>query len=199
MGRQRTPEREERLRTVIARRQPTLTVVLENIHDPHNVAAILRTADSVGILEVQLVYTYEEFPDLMRYGKKSSAGTRKWLARRHHGSVEDCLGDLAQRGFCVYTSTLERDSRPLYELDLARPVALLFGNEHRGASPEAISGAAGTFHIPMAGMAQSLNVSVAVAVALYEAFRQRRAAGMYDHPQLGEEEREELLREWRER
>ncbi len=194
---ERTPEREARLLEVLRRRQPGLTVVLENIHDPHNVSAILRSADSVGVQEVQLLYYIEEFPNLTRHGKRSSAGTRKWLPRHQHPGVAECYADLRARGFKVFASSLAVGSRSLYDLDLTGPTALLLGNENRGVSPEAAEQADATFTIPMMGMAQSLNVSVAAAVSLYEALRQRQKAGLYDTAGLGEEEMERIMEEWR--
>ena len=181
-----TERRREKFLAVLRSRQPDLTVVLEDIHDPHNVSAILRSADAVGIPEVQLIYSQEEFPELGRprtpvpgrkLGKKSSASAVKWVSRRTFGSVKECYDRLRSDGFAVYATHLGGKSVPLYELDLTRPVALVFGNEHRGVSAEAAKLADENFLIPMTGMIESLNVSVACAVSLYEAFRQRRAAG----------------------
>ena len=83
------PEREARLREVLAHRQPGLTLVLENLYDPHNVAAILRSSDAVGVMAINLVYYIEQFPDFSRYGKQSSAGARKWIDRPEYTSVAD--------------------------------------------------------------------------------------------------------------
>lgn len=192
----KTPERLERLRAVIDRSQPSLTVVMENVHDPHNVAAIMRSCDAVGIREMQMLYTYEEFPSFSRIGKSSSSGARKWIRRHRHHSAEECYTALRARGFTICVSTISDDAVDLYSLDLTRPTAIVVGNEHRGASPEAIKAADVRYTIPMMGMVQSLNVSVATAVTLYEALRQRRAAGAYDSCAYTPEEREALLREW---
>lgn len=183
----------EKLRTVLRHRQPDLTVVVENVHDPHNVSAMLRSCDAVGVLEVQLIYTDEEFPDI---GKKSSASAKKWVARRNFDSVEQCYATLRKEGFKIYATRLGARSASLYDLDLTKPVALVFGNEHRGVSDAAASLADGNFQIPMMGMIQSLNVSVACAVCLFEALRQRTAAGMYDKPRLSSRELNALLKKW---
>jgi tRNA (guanosine-2'-O-)-methyltransferase len=169
-----TERRREKFLAVIKQRQPDLTVVMENIHDPHNVSAILRTADAVGILEVQLVYVDTEFPAL---GKKSSASALKWVKRNKFSSIPECYDELRRRGFRIYATRLGKRSRSLYDIDLTEKVALVFGNEHRGVSAEASELADGNIQIPMAGMIESLNVSVACAVTLYEAFRQRQSAG----------------------
>ncbi len=181
-----------RIRAVLSRRQPDLTVVLENIHDPHNVSAILRTCDAVGIDRVALLYTVEQFP---RIGKSSSASAWKWVGRDAYNSVDACFGAMRAKGFRIFTTHLGADSSSLYESDLASPVALVFGNEHRGVSTEALAQADCNIVIPQQGMLQSLNVSVSCAVALYEAMRQRAAAGAYDTPKLPADEIERRVRE----
>jgi tRNA (guanosine-2'-O-)-methyltransferase len=178
---------------VLRARQPGLTVVMEDIHDPHNVSAMLRSADAVGVLEIQLLYTMEKFPKL---GKKSSASATKWLNRRQFTSVDECFGQLRKEGFTVFATHLAKESVSLYDLDLTGSVALVFGNEHRGVSEEAAKKADANFRIPMTGMIQSLNVSVACAVSLYEAFRQLMGAGKYDNPALSPKKLRELLQTW---
>lgn len=189
----RTERRLARLDTVLRKRQPDLTVVLENIHDPHNVSAILRTCDAAGVLGVHLVYTIEEFPDI---GKKSSASARKWIPRTKHASVRDCCDTLRKDGFSIYATRLDDTARSVFELDLRKPTAFVFGNEHRGVSEEAASLADASISIPMMGMIQSLNVSVACAVALYEVVRQRLYAGDYGAPKLSSDRLAALLKEW---
>lgn len=184
------------MRDVLARRQPDLTVVVENVHDPHNVSAVLRSCDAVGVSTVHLVYTVEERPELSRV---SSASAVKWLEIVTHPSIAACYRSLRQQGFTIYATHLDLASRELYDLDLTAPVALVFGNEHRGVSDEAVAAADGSVMIPMMGMVQSLNISVACAVSLYEALRQRWAAGAYDRPKLPEPEREARLIHWLQR
>lgn len=189
----RTERRLEKIRSVLRRRQVDLTVVLENIHDPHNVSAILRSADAVGIMEVHLVYTTEEFPKM---GRKSSASASKWVTRRKYRSVEDCYSALRGEGFMIYASRLDSPSPTVFDLDLKKKAALVFGNEHAGVSDAAAKLADGRFKIPMYGMIESLNVSVACAVALYEALRQRLGRGHYSRPKLGEPILRSMLEDW---
>jgi tRNA (guanosine-2'-O-)-methyltransferase len=188
-----TERRKEKMLQVLRRRQKTLTVVMEDIHDPHNVSAVLRSADAVGVREVQLLYTKEAFPKL---GKKSSASAVKWIDRRKFRSVAECYDALHREGFTIYATRLSESARSLYEVDLTVPVALVFGNEHRGVSDEAAESADGELLIPMTGMIQSLNVSVACAVCLYEALRQRDAKGMYRSSAMSEEEILQIFRQW---
>ena len=188
-----SPRRGERIKAVLARRQPDLTVVIENIHDPHNVSAILRSCDAVGVMQVELLYTIEKFP---RIGRKSSSSANKWLDRRKHTSVAECFATLRAEDFAIYATHLGAASRPLYDLDLTGKVALVFGNEHRGVSEEAARLADEKFQIPMAGMIQSLNVSVACAVSLYEALRQRSAKGDLENPKLSKQELHALYIDW---
>jgi tRNA (guanosine-2'-O-)-methyltransferase len=183
----------ERLRSVLERRQPGLTVVIENVHDPHNVSAILRSCDAVGVARVELLYTVEKFP---RIGKKSSSSANKWVERRRHTSVAACFETLRGEGFQILATRLGSGTRPLYACALAQPTAFVLGNEHRGVSEEAAAGADACISIPMMGMIESLNVSVAAAVCLYEALRQRSAAGMYSTPQIPPDLLESLFSEW---
>ncbi len=193
----RTERRQQKILHVLRHRQPTLAVVLENIHDPHNVSAILRTCDAVGVPVVHLVYhSGQEFPKL---GKKSAAGALKWVERRWHRSIEECYTALRSEGKKIFASVLGPESVDLFTLDLTQPVALVFGNEHTGVSEEAWKVADGMFQIPQVGMVQSLNVSVACAVTLYEAFRQRRAAGLYQQPQYTSAELQQLYEQWLEK
>jgi tRNA (guanosine-2'-O-)-methyltransferase len=185
-----------RLKQVLEHRQPDLTVVMENIHDPHNVSAVFRTCDAVGVARVELLYTIEPFP---RIGKKSSSSANKWLERRRHTSVRACFDTLRGEGFRIYATRIGPGTRALYDLDLTGKVALVLGNEHRGVSDEAAAAADGLVSIPMMGMIESLNVSVAAAVCLYESLRQRLAAGAYGTPSYPPEEFDALLRDWLER
>lgn len=189
-----TPERRERIRRVLERRQPTLTVVFENVHDPHNISAVVRSCDAVGVAEAHGIYTGRQvFPEL---GEKSSASARKWVDVHLHQSIDECFTALRSRGFRIYTTHMSSDAVSLHELDLTCPVALVFGNEKQGVTPEARERADGNFIIPQVGMIQSLNISVACAVSLYEAFRQRHAAGMYDTAQLDGSELEAKINDW---
>ena len=189
----RSARRLERLRGVLERRQPGLTVVIENVHDPHNVSAILRSCDAVGVARVELVYTVEQFP---RIGKKSSSSANKWVERRRHTSVEECFATLRTEGYQILATRLGKPTQDLYACHLAQPTAFVLGNEHRGVSEEAAAGADACIGIPMMGMIESLNVSVAAAVCLYEALRQRLSCGMYSHPQIPAEALETLFNEW---
>jgi len=192
-----TEKRREKLLQVLARRRPGLTLVLEDIHDAHNVSAVLRSADAVGVMGVHLVYTRSPFPKL---GKKSSASATKWVRRTKHPSVAECFAALRGEGFRILSTRLGsvrgKESLSLYDLDLTGKIAFVFGNEHLGVSDDAAALSDLNFHIPMSGMIESLNVSVACAVTLYEAHRQRTLAG--EGPLTAAEKKalEELGREW---
>ena len=191
----RTERRQERIRTTLSRRQPDLTVVLENVHDPHNVSAILRSCDAVGVLRAHAVYTIEE-PPVGAFARQTSASAAKWVEVERHVSISGCYERLHADGFTVLVTSISPDSQPLFNWDLASPVALVFGNEMRGVSEDAQSLADGAIEIPMVGMVQSLNVSVACAVCLYEAFRQRMASGGYDAPKLKANDLHLLEEDW---
>jgi tRNA (guanosine-2'-O-)-methyltransferase len=191
----RTNRRQARVQDVLSRRQKSLTIVLEDVHDPHNASAVMRSCDGVGILDVHLVYVHEE-PPRRSFARTTSASAAKWVRLQYHDSIEACYAVLRRRGFSIYATALGQESIDLYDIDLTRPTALVFGNEHRGVSQAAIDGADATVFIPMQGMVESLNISVACAVSLYEAMRQRMAAGMYASPELSESELAALEAEW---
>lgn len=191
----RTSRRQERIESVLRRRQTTLTVVLEDVHDPHNASAVLRSCDAVGVLDVHLVYVNEE-PPRKSLGRSASASAAKWIRIHSHDSIAECYRHLRDQGFTIAATALEPESQDLYDLDFARPTALVFGNEMRGVSIDAMHGADCTVYIPMQGMVESLNISVSCAVSLYEAMRQREQAGMYDVPQLSGEELVRVRDEW---
>lgn len=191
----RTARRQERVRGVLERRQPDLTLILENVHDPHNVSAILRSCDAVGVLRVHAIYSIESPPPGM-FARQTSASAAKWVDVVRHDSVASCVAELREGGFQILATALGQDSRSLHDWDLTRSVALIVGNEMRGVSDEALALADGLVEIPMVGMVQSLNVSVASAVCLYEAFRQRLEAGAYDTPRLPAEELAALEQDW---
>ena len=175
-----TEARAEKLRTLAANRQKGLTVILENIYDPHNLGAVLRTCDSVGIAEVYALYTVESPDELNKIsGHKSSSGSKKWVDVHVFDNAEVCFTAVRKKYDKIYGTHLGADSVGLYDLELDKSVALLFGNEHRGMSDEALALVDGNFIIPQSGLTKSLNISVACAVSLYEAKRQRINAGMY--------------------
>ena len=186
-------KRTNKIISVISSRQKSLHVVLENIHDPHNVSAIFRTCDSVGVGRVSLVYNIEPFPKI---GKKSSASAYKWVEREKYKNIKDCALLLKKDGFKVLVSSITDSSKSIYDFDLTKKTAIVFGNEHRGVSKEVEEIADEKFIIPMFGMVQSLNVSVAAAICLYEASRQRSLKGMYDKSEFSKDELEMKINEW---
>jgi tRNA (guanosine-2'-O-)-methyltransferase len=191
----RTERRVERVTAVLGRRQRDLTVVLENVHDPHNISAVLRSCDATGVLRAHVVYTVES-PPVGAFARTTSASAAKWIDVVRHESIAACYAALRAEGFSIAATALGAQSDDLYEVDLTRPTALVFGNEMRGVSEEARDLADGSIAIPMMGMVQSLNISVACAVSLYEALRQRRAAGAYDRPTLDASTLDELREDW---
>jgi tRNA (guanosine-2'-O-)-methyltransferase len=190
----RTEERTTKLEKALSKRQPDLCVVLENVHDPHNVGAILRSCDAVGVMRVCMVYTIEEPP---RLGNTPAAsGAIKWLKMERYSSISDCYSALRKDGLQILATKIEPGAKELYDYDFASPTALVLGNEHRGISDEAAKQSDGLLYIPMMGMVESVNVSVATAICLFESLRQRRAKGMYDVPQLPPEAMRSTLAEW---
>jgi len=188
-----TSEREAKIRRVIALRQKDLTLVLANIHDPHNVSAIYRSCDAFGVPCVYLYYTDTAFPVL---GAKSSASARKWVQTVRHQNLDSLMAALKERNMRVYATSCTPQAKAIGELDLTLPTAFIMGNEHGGVDQEFAGRVDGEVYIPMYGMIQSFNVSVAAAILLAETSRQRRAAGMYDRSRFSEEEQNAIYEEW---
>ena len=189
-----TPGRNERLTAVLHKRQPDLTIVLENVFDPHNISAVMRTADAVGIQDIFILNN--KIPPHRKWGAKSSSSAAKWLTIHQYTNADDCFAELRKRYKKIYTTHLSTDAVGLHQLNLTESVALIFGNEHSGISDEIISKADGNFIIPQIGIIKSLNISVACAVTLYEAFRQKSNAGHYDALKLQGTQLETLTTEW---
>ncbi|MFT5167049.1 MAG: tRNA (guanosine-2'-O-)-methyltransferase [Saprospiraceae bacterium] len=193
-----TPERTEKFKNVAHKRQGNLTVILENVHDPHNIGAVLRTCDAIGIHEIFILYTEEKLTELnISKGGKSSSGARKWVTINHYTDVERCFQDVRKKYQKIYATHLSTDASDLHDLDLTTSIALLFGNEHAGISEASLELVDGNYIIPQVGMVESLNISVACAVSLYEAYRQRNAKGFYsENPTTSAEEKTQILEEY---
>jgi tRNA (guanosine-2'-O-)-methyltransferase len=182
------PERKARIDEVVARRTRTLVVVMEAFCDPQNVNAVLRTCDAFGVQEVHVV---EGPMKAFDRNKKISQNADKWLDVTRWTSTRACLEALKARGFAVHVTWLGEGTVGLADLDFSGPVALVFGNESRGVSDEALALADARYAIPMRGFSQSLNVSVAAAVSLARAV-DRREVQRGRHGDLPEGEAEAL-------
>ena len=189
-----TPEREERLLAVLNKRQPDITVVLENVSDPHNISAVMRTCDAVGIQEIYVLNT--RIAPHKKWGSKSSSSAAKWLTIHAFTSASECFAVLRKKYARILTTHLSSDAVGLYEIDFTKSIALVFGNEHAGVSEEIRAMADGNFIIPQTGIIKSLNISVACAVTLYEAYRQKHLAGHYNQRHLTDEHFNTLRSAW---
>ena len=189
-----TPERRDKLYAVLSRRQPDITVVLENVFDPHNISAVMRTCDAVGVQDIFILNT--RIPRHKKWGAKSSSSAAKWLTVHQYENVEECFYTLRKRYSKILTTHLSTDAISLYEIDMTESIALVFGNEHNGVSEEIHVLADGNFVIPQAGIIRSLNISVACAVTLYEAYRQKNNAGHYNRNNMDDVMKQGLLEEW---
>lgn len=189
-----TPERELRIRTVLNKRQENLVVVLENVTDPHNISAVMRTCDAVGVQDIYVLNT--RIPRHKKWGAKSSSSAAGWLTVRQFDDVGACCSALREQVDHIFTTHLGSDAVSLYDMKLTERIALVFGNEHSGVSDEIRAFSDGNFVIPQVGIIRSLNISVACAVTLYEAYRQKNAAGQYDMQGLSSDRYQELLSAW---
>lgn len=189
-----TPERREKLLRVLHNRQSDLAVVMENVHDPHNISAVMRTCDAVGIQDIYILNT--KIPRHEKFGVKSSSSAAKWLTVHQYEDAESCFQALRKNYRKILTTHLSADAVSLYDIDFTESIALVFGNEHAGVSDEIRALADGNFIIPQMGIIQSLNISVACAVSIYEAYRQKKIAGHYESESILTGKKEQLLRDW---
>jgi tRNA (guanosine-2'-O-)-methyltransferase len=190
-----TRERLNRVKQVLALRQPDLTVIMDGVHKPHNVAAIVRSCDAVGVMEVHLASPREK---RLRTGTPhaTSGGSQKWIVQHHYEEVRVPVQQLQARGFQVLAANFSGRATNFRLVDFTRPTAVLMGAELFGVSQEVLAHVDAEIFIPMMGMVESFNVSVACAIVLAEAQRQRLMAGQYDVPKLSVEERRKKTFEW---
>lgn len=183
------PERLEKILALVANRQPDLTVFMENVHKPHNLAAIVRTADAIGVGEV-----HATFPDDVQYrGHHTASGSKRWVKTHRHNTFSDGINAVKKQGMQILCAHFSDEAVDFRSIDYTKPTCLLVGSELVGVSNEAADIADKHVIIPMLGMVQSLNVSVATALILYEAQRQRAAAGMYGNCKMPKSEVDYLI------
>jgi len=187
-----TQRRYRRIQEVLRFRQPDLTLLAEDVHKPHNLSAMLRTADAVGVDRVHATHPTGEVPTF----SATSASAERWVELVVHPSLEAALAAVRAQGMRLIAAHFAPDAVDFREVDYTLPTCVLFGNERDGVSPAAAAAADAHVVIPMLGMVPSLNVSVASALVMFEAQRQRRAAGAYDAPRLTPAERDARAVAW---
>ncbi len=187
------PQRLRKLVEILLRRQKDLILFSENVKNEHNFSAIIRTCDAVGVLNIY--YTYDGNKTKI-YNEHITMGSHKWVFLHRVENAVETLKGLKEKGFQIVATRLVGNSVHFREVDYTKPTVVVVGNELEGVSEEVASVSDYNVVIPMYGMAQSLNVSVATAVILYEAERQRSLKGFYNKPQLSLEEIKEILQKW---
>jgi len=190
-----TEVRLARIDDVLTRKQPNLQIMLDNVHSSQNLSTIIRSADAVGILDI---YYSSLGDETLRIHKTITQGAHRWTHRYRVNTADRVkfLQEKKKEGFQVLVTHLEERAISFREVDYTKPTLLVMGNEKEGVSPELIKEATHVVVIPMQGMVQSLNVSVATALILYEAQRQLENAGFYEKPQISLEKREEIKAAW---
>lgn len=185
-----SPERFARIQQMLNHRQPELTVLLEDVHKSHNLAAIVRTADAVGVSEVHATRDTKT----TRVCGMTATGSQNWMKIHTHNNIKEAVEILRVQGMQIIATNLSATAIDFREVDYTKPTAILMGQEKHGISEEALALADQDVIIPMVGMCQSLNVSVASALILYEAQHQREQAGLYKTEcRLPEQEQHRIL------
>lgn len=187
-----TPERLAKLRAALLRRQPDLTVLADDINKSHNISAIVRSADAAGVHRIHTISTSGS----IRRHHMIAGGAKRYVEIALHPTVDAALAALKREGFTLIAAHSSREARDFRDVDYTAKVAIALGAELRGLSPATVAAAEIHVEIPMHGLGSSLNVSVAAGVILFEAERQRAAAGLYDRSRLDASELERTLFEW---
>ena len=186
-----TEERLNKMKKILETRQDTLRVFMDYVYSHHNLSAIVRTCDAVNV--GKLYYRHHK---KIKLNNEITMGAHKWIFHEYVEDIEKFYQDIKNQGYQVVVTLLDEDTIDFREVDYTKPTLIVLGNEVDGASEISIKYADKKVIIPMYGMSQSLNVSVANAVILYEAERQRKAKGMYEKPQLPSEIIEKTLKKW---
>ncbi len=187
-----SPERFRKIHEMLLHRQPDLTVIMDNVNKAYNLSAIIRSCDGIGIGELHAV----SYRKSIYTEQNAAAGASKWLTLNLHASIASAYNAVSGCGMQILVATGKEGARDFREIDYTRPTALVVGAEWDGISEEAIQGADHAITVPMLGMVESLNVSVATAVILFEAQRQRAAKGMYSQARLNPEFFQRMLFEY---
>jgi tRNA (guanosine-2'-O-)-methyltransferase len=145
-------QRCQRMQQIAGQRTHHVRLVIQDIHNPHNISACLRSAEAFGISRVDIVNTRAFFKV-----STASSGVGSWLELRVHTSIAACIAELKNQGYALMLGMPNLDAKPLQQLEVDRPIAVIFGNEHSGVSPEWFNGIDGTFTVPMVGFVESLN------------------------------------------
>ncbi len=183
--------RVDRMRSVLQKRQDSLRLFMDFVFSKHNLSAIVRTCDAVNI--GKLYYRHQKD---VKLNNEITLGAHKWIFNEYVDDINALYKQIKEEGYQIVVSALSDDSIDFREVDYTKPTLVVVGNEVDGVSQTSLDMADKKIIIPMYGMSQSLNASVATAVILYEAQRQRQKAGMYDKPQLSNEKIEETIKKW---
>ncbi len=186
------PERFRKIHQLLEKRQTDLTLVMDNVNKPHNLAAIIRSCDAVGIHQVHAISRRSS----IRTRQHTAAGASRWVKVALSDSVTSVVGKIRNEGMQILVATYCPDAVDFRSIDYTRPTAIVMGEELTGPSEESMALADQFVYIPMVGMVESLNVSVAAALILFEAQRQRNEAGLYNKRQFDDSEFERLLFEY---
>ena len=189
-----TPERYQTIRAVLDKRQPDLTVVMDGVHKPHNFNAIIRSCDATGAFAAH----YIPIPEAEKFKllKNTAKGSQKYVTVHRHDNFEAAAQQLKASGHQLLAAHLSEEAVDFRSVDYTKPTAIVLGAELEGVSESTLNQVDQHIVIPMVGMVESFNVSVAAALILYEAQQQRMRAGMYDQPSLPTDVYQKALFEW---
>ena len=188
------PKRFKRIKNVLNSRMQNLTVLIEGVNKPHNLSAIIRTCDAAGVFEANFICDKNE----VKTFNSTAQGSQKWVRLKNYESYLSATNSLKKKGFKLFGTSLNENSIDYRDLDFTKNTCFVLGAEKWGLSKELTAQVDESIYIPMNGMVQSLNVSVAGAILLFEAIRQRKNKDLipFEGEGLNQNEYKKTLFEW---
>lgn len=185
-----TPVRHETFVKVLQYRTRHIAVMLENIYQPHNASAVLRSSDAFGVQDIHVIEQEKTF----KPNQEIAMGSAKWVSIHHHNNIEDAYNNMRTKGYKIIATTVENNPNTLDKFNINEPSILVFGNELNGLSQKALSYADSTMYIPMFGFVESFNISVSVAIILSHIINRLHHSNI--EWRLSEQESQEILLTW---
>ncbi|EAT13075.1 tRNA (guanosine(18)-2'-O)-methyltransferase TrmH [Bermanella marisrubri] len=187
-----TPERVQRMHDILRKRQPDLTLITDAVFKPHNLSAIIRSCDAFAVNELNVVWPYDDYQTF----RGRAMGSQQYVNVKTHKDVSQAIQGFKQQGYQIVAAHFCDQAVPHYDIDYTKPTAIVMGAEKNGVSAKAMDLVDHSIIVPMEGMVQSLNVSVAAALILSEAMHQRKNKGMLGENQLDSETYQIQFFEW---
>lgn len=188
---QLTDQRRDRMLTTAAKRTNHIRLIVQDVHQPHNISACIRSAEGFGVQNIDVVTLKKKFN-----ASSVARGVDNWVDIHKHDTVNDCISKLHGEGYVVAAAFPYGDAVELDQLPIDKPIALAFGNEHEGLDLEWRDKADLRFTIPMVGIVESLNISVCAAITMYNMTQRAKSRLPAETYYLSDSAKQNLLNQW---